>query len=125
MGAILPLKRDPATNLPAEAGGSDYITPPAFNDQTGTAYTLALGDAANGVRCTNASNVTVSVDKHANVPFPRYTRIPIRQGGAGTITVQIVASSGVTLKTPNGTGTWADGDARMLEQTDIDVWELW
>lgn len=101
------------------------LVPGPFNDQTGTSYTLVLSDAVNGVRCTNASNITVSIDKNANVPFPRYARIPIRQGGAGTVTVQIVASSGVTLRTPNGATTTAQGDGRVLEQVDIDTWVLW
>lgn len=103
----------------------DVVAGGPFNDQTGTTYTLAAGDAVNGVRCTNASAIAVSIDKHANVALPRYARIPIRQGGAGAITVQIVSGSGVTLLTPNGTGTTAHGDARVLEQTDIDTWILW
>jgi hypothetical protein len=125
MGSILPLKRDAATNLPAEIGSGDYVVPVAFNDQTGTSYTLALTDAANGVRCTNASAIAVSIDKHANVALPRYCRIPVRQGGVGVITVQIVSGSGVTLRTPNGANTTAQGDGRVLEQVDIDTWVLW
>ena len=99
------------------------LVPGPFNDQTGTAYTLALTDAVNGVRCTNASAITVTVPPHSSVAFPRYARIPIRQGGAGAVTV--AAGSGVTLLTPNGTGTTANGDGRVLEQTDTDTWVLW
>jgi hypothetical protein len=125
MGSILPLKRDAATNLPAEMGSGDYVVPVAFNDQTGTSYTLVLTDAANGVRCTNAGAIAVSIDKHANVALPRYCRIPIRQGGVGVITIQIVSGSGVTLKAENGASTTGDGDNRVLEQTDIDTWVIW
>lgn len=125
MGAVLPLKRDGTTNLPAEIGSADYVVPGAINDQTGTTYTLALADAVNGVRCTNASAITVSIDKNANVAFPRYVRIPIRQGGAGAVTIQIVAASGVTLNAPNGAATMALGDGRVIEQTDIDTWTVW
>lgn len=123
MGAVLPLKRDASTNLPAEMGSGDYITPGAFNDQTGTAYTLVLSDAANGLRCTNAAAITVTVPTNASVAFPRYTRIPIRQGGAGAVTV--AAAAGVTLRSPNGAATTAQGDGRVLEQVDVDTWIVW
>lgn len=123
MGAVVPLKLDSASNLPAQMGASDYLTPGAFNDQTGTSYTLALGDALNGVRCTNAAAVTVTVPTNASVAFPRYTRVPIRQGGAGAVT--IAAASGVTLRTPNGSATTAQGDGRVLEQVDLDTWIVW
>lgn len=101
------------------------LVPGPIREVSGTSHTLALGDQVNGIRCTNAAAVTVSIDAHANVAFPRYTRIPIRQGGAGAVTVQIVSGSGVTLLTPNGAATAAQGDGRVLEQTDIDTWVLW
>lgn len=101
------------------------LVPGRFNDQTGTTYTIAPSDALNGIRCTNAAAITVSIDKNANQKVPRYARIPVRQGGAGIVTIQIVAGSGVTLNAPNGASTNALGDARVLEQTDIDVWTVW
>lgn len=106
--------------------GSDIVAMDgtgAFNDQTGTTYTLALTDAANGIRCTNAAAVTVTIPTNASVAFPRYTRIPIRQGGAGAVTV--AGDTGVTLLSPNGAATTAEGDSRVLEQTDIDTWVVW
>jgi hypothetical protein len=103
----------------------DVVCGGPFNDQTGTTYTMAMGDIVNGIRCTNASLITVSIDKHANVALPRYCRIPGRQGGSGSIIFQIVPGSGVVLNTPNGASTAGVGDARVLEQTDIDVWTLW
>jgi hypothetical protein len=103
----------------------DVVCGGPFNDQTGTTYTMAMGDIVNGIRCTNASAITVSIDKYANVALPRYCRIPIRQGGAGAVTIQIVSGSGVTLRTPNGATTTAQGDARVLEQVDVDTWVVW
>lgn len=100
-------------------------SPGAINEQTGTTYTLAIGDVVNGVRCTNAAPIALSIDSHANVALPRYARIPLRQGGAGAITVGIVAESGVTLRTKNGAATTGQGDGRVLEQVDIDTWILW
>lgn len=101
------------------------LVPGPIREVTGTSYTLALGDEVNGIITTSASAVAILIDKHANVKFPRYCRIPLREGGAGAITVQIVSGSGVTLLTPNGATTAAQGDARVLEQTDIDTWVLW
>lgn len=101
------------------------LVPGPIREVTGTNYTLALGDEVNGIITTSDSPVAILIDKNANVKFARYIRIPLREGGAGAITVQIVAGSGVILKTPNGTGTTADGDSRVLEQEDIDVWRLW
>lgn len=123
MANVVPLKLDVASNLPAQMGASDYVTPGAFNDQTGTTYTLALADAVNGVRCTNAAAITLTVPPNSSVAFPRYVRIPMRQGGAGAVT--IAAGSGVTLRTPNGAATTAQGDARVLEQVGVDTWVVW
>lgn len=123
MGAILPLKRDPTTQLPAEMGTADWIVPAAFNAQTGTTYTLALTDQLNGIQVTNAAAITVTVPTNASVAFPLYCRIPIRQGGAGAITLS--GASGVTLNAPNGAATAGVGDGRVLEQTAIDTWAIW
>lgn len=107
-------------NKPDLSLKEDVYTP--FNDQTGTTYILAASDFPGGTRHTNAGSITVSIDKNANVNIPRYAKASIRQGGAGIVTIAIVAGSGVTLLTPNGAATTAQGDFRTIEQTDIDTW---
>jgi hypothetical protein len=50
--------------------------------------------------------------------------IPVRQGGAGVVT--IVAGAGVTINAPNGNTTNGVGDMRLLEQQPgTNVWNLY
>lgn len=94
-----------------------------LNDQTGTAYTLAAGDAGKEVRCTNASAVTFSIDTQANVPTPAMMWCFVSQGGAGVVT--IAAKAGVTLLAPNGAATTAQYDARGVQHISGDTWRVW
>lgn len=66
----------------------------AENAQTGTTYTLVLGDAGKMVTLNNASAITLSIPTNANVAFPIYTRIDLLQFGAGQINV---SPTGITL----------------------------
>jgi hypothetical protein len=43
------------------------------NDQTGTSYTLVLGDAGKSVWCDNASAVAVTIPTNASVAYPTNT----------------------------------------------------
>lgn len=65
------------------------------NAQTGTTYTLVLGDAGKMVTMTNASSNTLTVPPNSDVAFPTNTRIDVLQYGAGQTT--IAAGSGVTI----------------------------
>lgn len=64
------------------------------NAQTGTTYTLVLGDAGKMVTLTNASAITLTVPTNASVAFPVNTRIDLLQYGAGQVTV---GGAGVTI----------------------------
>jgi len=59
------------------------------NLQTGTTYTLVLGDAGKMVEMNNASANTVNIPANASVAFPVDTRIDVIQYGAGLTTVAI------------------------------------
>ena len=65
------------------------------NAQTGTSYTLVLGDAGKMVTMTNASANTLTVPPNSSVAFPTNTRIDMLQYGAGQTT--IAAGAGVTI----------------------------
>lgn len=65
------------------------------NTQTGTTYTLALGDKNNIIVMNNASANTVTIPTNASVAFPVGSVITIVQDGAGLTT--ITADTGVTL----------------------------
>jgi hypothetical protein len=75
-----------------EAGLNETIP---LNGQTGTTYTLAIGDAGELVTLTNASAITLTVPTNATAPFAVGTQITITQGGAGQVT--IAGAVGVTV----------------------------
>jgi len=67
----------------------------SLNAQTGTTYTLLLGDADKLVEMNNAAANTLTVPPNSSVAFSTGTQIIVVQKGAGTTT--IAAGSGVTL----------------------------
>lgn len=106
----------------------DVATPSPYalagvNDQTGTAYTLALSDVGKDVRCTNDAAVTLTVPAAAVVAFPIGATIPFSQGGAGGVTATSDGTS--IIRAPNGASTSAQYDARMLEYLGADEWRVW
>lgn len=94
------------------------------NDQTGTSYTVASSDAGKDIRCTNASAITLNIDTAANsgITTAGFWAL-VSQGGAGTVT--IAALAGVTLRTPNGSSTSAQYDARGIEYLGSNEWRVW
>ena len=94
-----------------------------INDQTGTSYTIGLGDAGKDVRCTNSSAITLTVPPNSSVPFPVGTWLFFSQGGTGIVTA--AAGSGVTLGSLVDTATAGRYDARGLEKTDTNTWRVW
>jgi hypothetical protein len=98
----------------------------AVNAQTGTTYTLVIGDEyLDGVRQTNASPNTVTIPPNADVAFPvGSTKILIIQGGAGSTT--IAAGAGVTLSSPASV-TAAIGEingSRVIQKVGVNEWLL-
>lgn len=87
-----------------EAGLNETIP---FNAQTGTTYTLAVGDAGQLVTLSNASAITLTVPTNASVPFAIGTQITITQANSGAVTV--VGDTGVTVNS-------ADGDLKLRTQ---------
>lgn len=69
--------------------------PISINAQTGTSYTLVLGDAGKEVTMTNASANTLTIPANASVAFPTGTVINVSMLGAGTTT--IAGDTGVTV----------------------------
>ena len=63
-----------------------------FNSQTGTTYTLVIGDKDKLVQASNASAITVTVPPSV---FSANDQISIVQTGAGQVT--FAAGSGVTI----------------------------
>lgn len=70
------------------------------NTQTGTTYTLVLGDAGKVVEMNNASANVLTIPPNSSVAFPTGTVLEVCQYGAGQTTIS--PGSGVTLR-PAGT----------------------
>jgi hypothetical protein len=67
----------------------------SVNAQTGTSYTLVLGDAGLIVTMTNASANTLTIPTNASVAYATGTVINVIMGGAGT--TSITGDTGVTV----------------------------
>jgi hypothetical protein len=78
------------------------------NAQTGTTYTLVLGDQNGLVTMNNASPNTLTIPTNAAVAFPIGTAIEITALGAGTTT--IAGDTGVTLTGNGGSGSAFSAD---------------
>lgn len=86
-----------------DSGASMWVPPAPANVQSGTSYTLVIGDASKALETTNASAVTVTIPPNSSVAFSIGTAIPLTQVGTGALT--LAAGGGVTLRTPTGTLT--------------------
>jgi hypothetical protein len=72
---------------PAGAAATYAPISQTINAQTGTTYTLVLGDAGKLVTLSNASAITLTVPTNASVAFPVGCSIDLIQLGAGQFTV--------------------------------------
>lgn len=81
----------------ASTGGSSAKT---VNAQTGTTYTLVLGDANNIVTLNSTAGITLTIPLNSSVAFPVGTSIDLIQLNSGQVTVTGV--SGVTLNATPG-----------------------
>lgn len=101
------------------AGGSAV----EHNTQTGTSYTLALGDAGKVVEMDNSSANVLTVPPNSTAAFPVGSFVAVRQYGAGTTT--IAAGAGVTLRSFGGALTLAGRYAEAtLTKRGGDEWVL-
>jgi len=64
-----------------------------INAQTGTTYTLVLGDAGKTVTMDNASPMTLTIPDNGTVAFPVGTTIDVVRKGAGTLTIAITSDT--------------------------------
>ena len=99
---------------PAKVAGS-------IQDQSGTTYTLVLGDAYKTVSLDNASAVAVTVPLNSSVAFSTSDRIDFINEGAGQVTVS--GASGVTINDTDGGGFTIDqyGGASIIK-VGTDAW---
>jgi hypothetical protein len=91
---------------PTGATGSTGPTGPTgnnlvgFNSQTGTTYTLVIGDKDKMVTASNAGAITITVPPSV---FSANDQISIAQTGAGQVT--FAQGAGVTITSTGGTSS--------------------
>lgn len=114
-----------AQALAAHAANTDphpqYLTKAkAINAQTGTTYTLVLGDAGKFVTMTNASAFTLTVPPNSSVAFPVGTEIEGAQLGAGQVT--FTPGAAVTINGTPGLKVAAQYGTFRLLKIATDTW---
>jgi len=93
-----------------------------LNAQTGTAYTLAIGDRGQPVTMDNASANTVTIPTNASVAFDVGSVVTVIQIGAGLTTVE--GDTGVTVNGTSGGSVDTQGQysALSLVKVATDTW---
>ena len=92
------------------------------NSQSGSTYTLVLGDAGKNVYFTGGSTATLTVPTNASVAFPTGTTILVLNNNSGALTI---SGAGVTFQLANGaTGnrTVATKGMASLIKVATDTW---
>lgn len=82
------------------SGTADLKLQLQFNAQTGTTYTLVVGDLNKLVTCSNASGITVTVPPSV---FSAGNQIHLQQIGAGQVT--FAQGAGVTITSTGATAS--------------------
>jgi len=100
-------------------GGSSYS---AVRTQSGTTYTLVLGDAGDYIQTTSTTAVTITVPPQADVTWAADTEIYFEQNNTGQIT--IAAGSGVTINSSETLKSFARYSVIALKRVASDVWTL-
>jgi len=94
-----------------------------INAQSGTTYTLVLGDSGNLVTLSNASAITLTVPTNASVAYATGTEVDLAQIGAGQVTVS--PAGGVTVSSYNSKVNLAGQYAgATLKKTGTNTWLL-
>jgi hypothetical protein len=109
------------TDVAAQSHTTDAAAHPLqANNQTGTSYTLVLGDAGKVIECNNAGAIVLTVPPNSSVAFPVGTVIEVFQQGAGQVT--ITEGSGVTFRKPRGAKTGVQYSVATIWKRATDEW---
>jgi hypothetical protein len=121
--ALPPTAPADATQVLLGTGAYGILAVLAVDTQTGTTYTLVLGDGGKLVTLSNASAITMTVPPNSSVAFAVGTQIAVAQLGAGQVTV--APGSGVTISS-RGAALKIAGQYGMatLVKTATDTWLL-
>jgi hypothetical protein len=108
-----------ATDATGGGGGSSYS---AVRTQSGTSYTLVLGDAGDYIQTTSTTAVTITVPLQSSVAWAADTEIYFEQNNTGQIT--FVGASGVTINSTETLKSAARYAVLGLKRVAENVWTL-
>ena len=103
----------------ASGGGASYST---VRTQSGTTYTLVLGDAGDYIQTTSTTAVTITVPLQSSVTWVADTEIYFEQNNTGQIT--IAGASGVTVNSSETLKTAGRYSVIALKRVASDTWTL-
>jgi len=103
----------------ATGGGASYS---AVRTQSGTSYTLVLGDAGDYIQTTSTTAVTITVPAQSSVTWAADTEIYFEQNNTGQIT--IAGAVGVTINSSETLKSFARYSVIALKRVASDVWTL-
>ena len=92
----------------------------SINGQTGTSYTVVLGDRDSLVELSNTGAITLTIPTNATAAFPVGTSIDILQTNSGQVTV--AGASGVTVNATPGLKLRAQWSSATLFKRATDTW---
>ena len=118
-GYVLQTDGSGNTSWVAQSGGSSYSV---VRTQSGTSYTLVLGDAGDYIQTTSTTAVTITVPPQSSVTWAADTEIYFEQNNTGQIT--IAAGSGVTINSSETLKSFARYSVIALKRVASDVWTL-
>jgi hypothetical protein len=95
------------------------VTTVGTNAQTGTAYTLVIGDRDKIVELSNAAAITLTVPTNASAAFPVGSSVMLLQTGAGQVTI---GGAGVTINATPGLKLRAQWSSATLFKRATDTW---
>ena len=101
------------------SAGVSYST---VRTQSGTTYTLVLGDAGDYIQTTSTTAVTITVPLQSSVTWAADTEIYFEQNNTGQIT--IAGASGVTVNTSETLKTAGRYSVIALKRVASDTWTL-
>lgn len=93
----------------------------AFNQQSGTSYTLALSDNGKVVEVSNSSAITVSIPTNLTA-FPIGSQITVLQSGVGQITFAATTPATTTLNGTPGLKLRTQWSSAVLLKRDTEQW---
>jgi len=101
---------------------TQFQTTLAYNQQTGTTYTLALTDRDKIVELNNGSAISLTVPADSSVDFPVGSSITLLQTGAGQVTV--AGAGGVTVNATPGLKLRTQWSFATLIKRAADTWVM-